>query len=290
MKAYPECLACIFNQTIRTAKLITDDQAVWEKAIRKLAERIKTFKLADETPASVSMPVYEIITEITGMEDPYKDLKKETNKAAKNILPQLEKLVFGSRDPLSSAVHMAAAGNIIDFGINHDLDVEKDVIPSAKMSFAIDDIDSFRNDIRPGVHVLYLGDNSGEIIFDKVLIEELIELGARVTFSVKSGPILNDATWEDAEYAGIDRIARIIGTGSADLGVNWKKASEEFRQVFDSADIIISKGHANFETVFGMPGNSYFILKAKCECVARELGISVGDLVLKNDRRPRRTE
>jgi damage-control phosphatase, subfamily I len=282
MKAQPECLSCIFPQVLRTAKLVSDDPVMWEKAIRMLAERVKTLKLEDETPASVSMPVYEIIKEITGIEDPYDKIKKETNAAAKRVLPALEKLVLAAKDPLSSAVHMAAAGNIIDFGLNHDLDMERDILPTASQEFAIDDIEEFRNDIKPGVKVLYLGDNSGEIIFDKVLIEKMIELGAEVTFVVKSGPILNDVTMEDAEYAGITGIAKVIGTGSADLGINWKKISKEFSEHYANADIIISKGHANFETVSGKEGNIYFILKTKCESVARELNNSVGDLVLKH--------
>jgi uncharacterized protein with ATP-grasp and redox domains len=281
MKAHPECLVCIFSQSIRTAKLVSDDPAVWEKSIRMLAERIQTFDLETETPASVSTSVYEIISEITGVDDPFMELKKETNRTAKRILPKLEKLVFSSADPLSSAVHMAAAGNVIDFGTNNDLDVERDVIPSMAMQFTIDDIDRFRKDIQPGVKILYLGDNSGEIIFDKVLIEELLELEADVTFAVKSGPVLNDVTLKDAEYAGITEITRVIGTGSADLGVNWEKVSDEFERTYSNSDIIISKGHANFETVFGMPGNAYFILKVKCECVARELRVAVGDLILK---------
>lgn len=284
MKAYPECLSCIFGQAIRTSKVASDNPAEWEEVIRRLAGRVKEMDLDRDTPAAVSQHVYDIVSEITGNADPYQFMKAETNRQAKDLLPTLEKLVFTSDDPLSSAVHMAVAGNIIDFGINPDLKVERDVLPIAEQTFAIDDIEQFRRDIRPEAKILYIADNSGEIIFDRVLAEELLELGTEVTFSVKSSPIINDVTMEDAEFAGITDIVKVIGTGSGHMGVNWEHASDEFRDCFSRADIIISKGHANFETLSEFTANIYFLLKTKCVCVARELGVNLGDIVFKKQK------
>jgi damage-control phosphatase, subfamily I len=281
MKSYPECLSCIFGQAIRTSKVASENPAEWEEVIRRLAGRVKEMDLDRDTPAAVSQHVYDIVTDVTGNADPYKSMKAETNRQAKDLLPTLEKLVFTSDDPLSSAVHMAVAGNVIDFGINPDLKVERDVLPIANQTFAIDDIDQFREDIRPGAKVLYIGDNSGEIIFDKVLVEELLELGTELTYAVKSAPIINDVTIEDAEFAGLTDIVSVIGTGSGHMGVNWDHASEEFKSCFSRADIIISKGHANFETLSEIEANIYFLLKTKCVCVARELGVTLGDIVFK---------
>ncbi len=282
MKSYPECLSCIFRQAIRTAKIASADPRDWEQIIRFLADRIPHMDLEKDTPADVSEHVYEIVAKVTGNADPYKTLKLETNKQAKNLLPKLEELVFTSDDPLRNAVHVAVAGNIIDFGIMHDLKLEEDVLPIANQTFAIDDLPLFRKDIEKGKTLLYIGDNSGEIIFDRVLIEELIELGMEVTFVVKSAPIINDVTVSDADYAGISDIAKVIETGSGNLGVNWKHTSKEFKTAFSSADIIISKGHANFETLSECEGNIYFLLKTKCECVARELGVNLGDIIFKH--------
>lgn len=238
-----------------------------------------------DTPATVSQHVYDIIHDITENRDPYKQLKIETNKQAKALLPTLENIVFAAKDPLSSAVHMAVAGNVIDFGINPDLDVERDVLPIASQKFAIDDIDAFRQDARKGARVLYIGDNSGEIVFDRVLIEELLELGTEVTFVVKSEPIINDVTMEDADFTGITGIVNVIETGSGHVGVSWHHTSAEFRSYFQQSDIIISKGHANFETLSDKQGNIYFLLKSKCECVAQELSVSLGDIVFKRQNR-----
>jgi len=128
--------------------------------------------------------------------------------------------------------------------------------------------------------VLYLGDNSGEIVLDTILVEYLLKLGKKVTFTVKSAPIINDATLEDAHFAGIDRLARVIETGSNDIGVCWENASAEFISEFESADIIIAKGHGNFETCLGRKENIYFLLKTKCELVASELNVPLGSIVL----------
>ena len=281
MKSYPECLACIFRQAISTSKIASDDPKVHETVIRKLAARVATINLESDTPAAVSQHVYEIVQEVSGIYDPYAEMKKKTNQQAKELLPTLERLVFSSEDPLKSAVHIAVAGNVIDLGINHELDVNRDVLPIAEQEFVIDDIEAFRREIRPGVKVLYLADNSGEIVFDRVFVEELIELGAEVTFAVKSGPIINDVTMEDAESTGITDITKVIETGSAHIGIHWESCSDEFRDTFKSADVIISKGHGNFETLSEMDGNIYFILKTKCECVARELGVELGSIVFK---------
>lgn len=281
MKSYPECLSCIFGQAIRTSKLASSKPEDWETVIRRLAERVKHMDLDRDTPAAVSQHVYEIVRDVTGNTDPYMQLKRETNAAAKEILTRLEELVFSSDDPLASAVHMAAAGNIIDFGINPDIDVERDVLPIAHQTFAIDDMEQFRKDVRPGANILYIGDNSGEIIFDRVLIEELLDLEAEVTFAVKSAPIINDVTMEDARFAGITDLVTVIETGSGHMGVNWEHASDEFRDAFAGADVIISKGHANFETLSEFSGNIYFLLKTKCVCVARELDVDLGDIIFK---------
>ena len=281
MKSCPECLTCIFKQAISTSKIASEDPKVHETVVRKLAARVAAMNLETDTPAAVSQHVYEIVHEVSGVYDPYAEVKRKTNRQAKELLPTLERLVFSSGDSLKSAVHIAVAGNVIDLGINHELDVNRDVLPVAEQEFAIDDIEPFRRDIRPGVKILYLADNSGEIVFDRVLVEELIERGANVTFAVKSGPIINDVTMEDAEFTGITDITKVIETGSAHIGIRWESCSGEFRNTFISADVIISKGHGNFETLSEMEGNIYFILKAKCECVARELGVDPGSIVFK---------
>jgi uncharacterized protein with ATP-grasp and redox domains len=139
-------------------------------------------------------------------------------------------------------------------------------------------------ELMPGRRLLMLGDNSGEIVFDRLLIEELLRANIDVTYCVKSRPIINDATMEDARTAGIDTLVPVIETGSGDIGINFEHVSNEFRQAFESADLILAKGHGNFETCHDLPDNIYFLLKTKCNVVAQELGVEKGAIVFKNNR------
>ena len=277
MKAAPDCIECMFRQALNTARKVTDDPGKHEAVLSRLREI--PFNLS-QTPAAFSQPAYTVIKEVLGAADPYSEEKKETNRAAAEILPSVLEMVSASSDCLDAALHAAVAGNIIDLGIGNAFDIGKDIHRIMQQAFAINDIDELRSDLARAKTVLYLGDNAGEIVLDSVLVSCLADLGKKVTFSVKSGPVINDATLEDAEFAGVDKMARVIETGSNDIGINWNNASEEFVAAFESSDIIISKGHGNFETCVGRPENLYFLLKAKCRIVAKELGVDLGSIVL----------
>ena len=280
MKAKPDCIACLFKQALNTIRVVTPDPVVWQEVLRRTEAHAQGASM-DQTPAALSQHVYRIVSEVTGVADPYRELKRHTNESALRMLPDLERIVNESADPLKAAIHMAAAGNIVDLGIGEPFDLEQDIAKLMAQPFAIDDYARFRADIRPGAKLLYLGDNAGEIVFDRVLVEHLIAHGLNVTVSVKSGPVINDAIMEDARTAGIASLVPVIETGSNDIGVHWDHVSAEFRAAFEGADIVISKGQGNFETCSDRPENVYFLLKAKCEMVARELGVAFGDTVFK---------
>ena len=198
------------------------------------------------------------------------------------MVPELRTLIEQSRDPLDAALHVAVAGNVIDLGIGHKFDIEKDVRRIMKQDFAIDAVGDFRKELKGGRNLLYLGDNAGEIVFDRLLVERILPTGTEVTFVVKSAPIINDAVMQDAKEAGLTKLVKVITTGSNDIGVYWPSVSREFKNAVAAADIIVSKGHGNFETCHDRPGNWYFLLKAKCEMVAEELGVKLGDIVFKH--------
>jgi len=179
-------------------------------------------------------------------------------------------------------VRLAATGNVIDLGIGVAFDIEREVEKALETPFAVDDFAKFEEDLKRARKLLYIGDNAGEIVFDKVLIEEIHKVGDyQVIFVVRGGPCINDALREDAEEVGMDEVAKVIDTGSDGIGIPWKEVSEEFREAFLEADLRISKGQGNFETLNGRPEPIYFVLKAKCEAVARELGVRYGDVVFK---------
>lgn len=274
----------MFRQALNTARVATKDPRAHKEVLCRLA-KVVPFMNMRLPPATIAKPVYDIVSEVTGVRDPYARSKKETNRAAMELLFSLERSLKRSRDPMKNAIHLAAAGNIIDLGINHSFDLRKDVTRIMKQPFTIDHYAAFRRDLRPGRKLLYLADNCGEIVFDRILVELLIAVGLHVTLVVKSGPIINDATLEDAVFAGITALCPVIETGSNDIGVGWANTSSSFRRHVSEADIILAKGHGNFETCVGKRGNYYFLLKAKCDIVAAELGVSNGDTVFKNMRR-----
>jgi len=278
MKARPDCFVCAFKQALNTVRFVTDSEEVHHRLLTAVAVRMAEASL-DQTPASLSQPAYELVSAITGVADPYQRLKQASNAEALVLLPQLRELVATAADPLAAAVRVAAAGNVIDLGIGQSFDLDKVCETILSQPLARDATDQLRQELGRGKRLVYLGDNAGEIVFDILLVEQLIAIGTEVTFTVKSGPVINDATLEDAEQAGMTALVPVIETGSNDIGVNWSNVSTEFKRLYDAADIVISKGHGNFETTNDAAANSYFLLKAKCEVVADELGVQLGDMV-----------
>ena len=280
MKAEVDCIPCMFKQALNTARVVTDDTEVHREIMAKVAECVANLDI-DQTPAAMSQPAYKIVSDVTGVSDPYESAKAESNETAMQLSEEFEEWVELTDDSLDAALHIAAAGNVIDLGAGHKFDIEKDVRELMEQPFAISSIERFRSELVPGKKVLYLGDNAGEIVFDCLLVKQLLQHGVDVTFTVKSGPIINDATMIDAETVGMTDLVKVIETGGADIGVDWSNVSDEFRDAFENADIIISKGHGNFETCNERPENIYFLLKAKCELVAQMLGVQLGDIVFK---------
>jgi uncharacterized protein with ATP-grasp and redox domains len=283
MRAEPDCVVCAFRQALNTARQASGDPSVHRRVLQRLAATPETFHLA-QTPARLSQPVYRIVAEEAGVADPYAEQKRRTNAEALQLAGELRATIEAAPDPLDAALHAAVAGNIIDLGIGHAFDLSRDIRAMMVRPFAISALETFRAELRSGCRLLYLGDNAGEIVFDGLLVERLLAAGVRVTFAVKSGPIINDATMEDARQVRLTDLVPVIETGAGDIGVEWANVSDEFRRAFETADVILSKGHGNFETTEDRPENLYFLLKAKCEIVARALGVTLGDIVFARGR------
>jgi damage-control phosphatase, subfamily I len=285
MKARPDCIPCLFTQALNTVRQITQDPDVHMRVLREVSAYAAALSRLEKSPAETSKPIYEIISRLTGVADPFERAKDESNRGALELLPHVAAIVNAAPDPLDMALHAAAAGNIIDFGINHVFDIQRDILPVLSQPFAVNAVEEFRVELKPGRRVLYLADNSGEIVFDRLLVEQIQRAGASVTVAVKSGPIINDATIKDARQAGLTDIVRVIETGTNDIGTILANTSAAFRREFEAADAIVAKGHGNFETCNDTPGNFYFLLKIKCKMVAEELGIEAGRIVFKHQSR-----
>lgn len=284
MKAKPACIPCYLKQALSAAQEVTDDPEQQRMILNEVAKLLSSLTL-EATPAENSTYVLWQVHQLLKCPDPFAQKKRYYNDQALSIYLQLKSLVKNSVDPLDTAVKVAVAGNIIDLGILDCVDPEVTLDEVLSQGFAIDHFKALVHNLASARQVLYIGDNAGEIVYDKILVEEFKEMGIETTFVVKSAPILNDATMEDAVAVGMDRVAHVITSGSPKIGIPLNECSEEFRRQFDNADLIISKGQGNFETLDEVEANIYFILKAKCEEVAAELGINFGDIVLVKGKR-----
>ncbi len=234
----------------------------------------------DASPAENSTYSIWKANEIFNTKDPFEKKKKYYNEKALSMYPELIKMVEDSEDSFEAAARVAVIGNVIDLGISTNINIEKAIEEVFSSGFSINHINFLKNDLKSAKMLLYLGDNAGEIVFDRIFIEEIKKYGVEVVFAVKSAPVLNDVTAVDAHGTGIDEIAKVIETGSPMIGVILKTCSDEFLKYFNEADIIISKGQGNFETLDETDANIYFILKAKCDVVAERLNVKIGDVML----------
>jgi hypothetical protein len=285
MKARLGCIPCFVKQGLSAVRLSTQDPAAQQRVLDEVLRRIQGLSL-DLSPAFLSQAVYATVREMTGVADPFAQARRETNRRALALLPELRRRIAASSDPLHAAIKAALIGNVVDLGIGRAFDLERDVARGLDADLAVDDYPAFRAALKGCRRLLYVCDNSGEIAFDRLLIEDL-RARCEVTASVKSRPIINDATMEDAEEVGLTAVARVIETGSDDIGVNWERSSREFVETFRAADLVLAKGQGNFETLDETPGEIFFLLKAKCPEVAAELGVNEGAQVFLRSRHRR---
>lgn len=285
MKTYLDCFPCFCRQTLEAVRFVTDDPAVHEDTLRRVLKAASEMNLRS-TPPEMGRYIHHLIRDLTGNGDPYKKVKAEYNAAALALYPGLKRKVAAAPDRLEAAVRLAIAGNIIDYGATPGLEQSSawQVIDEAltKPLFGCG-VAAFREAVERAGRILYLGDNAGEIVFDRLLVEELDP--AKTTFVVREVPIINDATMADAEAAGLTGIVRVISNGGDAPGTLLDECSPEFREEFSRADVVISKGQGNYETLSDVPRRIFFLLMAKCEMIARDIGCERGSMVLVEGKR-----
>ncbi|RLI06449.1 hypothetical protein DRO24_04925 [Candidatus Bathyarchaeota archaeon] len=287
MKVKARCGYCLLHRGYKEILRATEDEVLRLKVMRELLRLLGRLLTPEAVPAWVGTERDRLIRRMTGCPDPYKGEKRRANELALKLLPRVERIIEEAEpgDRLREVCRIACLGNIIEYdvpGHSHDIEEALDRLRGERLY--VDDTDRFRKLIRPGLRVLLLTDNAGEIAFDKLLVRELRMHGCHVTVAVKGGPCLNDATLEDAEAVGMTQEAdRVITTGVDAVGINLSESSEEFREAFHSADVIVSKGMANWETLteYEAPAPILFLLRAKCEPVADSLGVPLRSNVAK---------
>ncbi len=276
MKACLDCYPCFFIQALKTARLVTSE----ERAILRILKEVSVYLSQasfDVTPSEIGRGVYRIISRLTGAKDPYKEVKENCIRQALTLYPGLKQRIDTSKDRLLTAVRLAIAGNVIDFGTSSSFDLNRDLEKILSQDFAINHFDDFRNSLKKAAKILYIADNAGETVFDRLLVEEI---GQPVVYAVREKPIINDATLEDAVLSGLDEVAEVMSSGCDSPGNILNFCSEQFLRVYRSADLIISKGQGNYEALSDEKRLIFFLLKAKCPVVARDLGLDEGSIIL----------
>jgi hypothetical protein len=280
MKTYFDCIPCAIRQVLDSIRMITDDEAMHEKVLREALGLWHDIDMR-ESPPAVARKVHRMVRTMTGVVDPYLEVKQRYNRLAMEMVDDLEETVAGSADRFETAVRLAIAGNVIDFGVNSTVDesvVEGVIARSLTDPLDLDALVEFKVAIAEATNILYLGDNAGEIVFDRLLIEQMPR--QRVTFVVRGGPILNDALLADAEMVGMTDLVEVIDNGADAPGTILEICSKAFRKRFEKADLIVAKGQGNFETLSESDRNIFFLLRPKCAVLARHLGCELGRQVL----------
>lgn len=277
MKTYLECIPCFFKQAIRAAKILNINKVKTKKLLDELGLLINQMPL-ESTPPEFGRIIYGKIRVLTGKSDPYAKLKHKNIEEALRLYPCFQKIVHNSSESLLTAIKVAIAGNAIDFAINTDYDIEKEFDSVIKSPFAINQYKMFESQLRKADKVLYIGDNAGESVFDRILIEEIKK---PTIYVVREVPVINDVTYQDAIDSGIDKVATIISSGTDAPGLVLNTCSNEFLKIYKNYNFIISKGQGNYEALSDEKKNIFFLLKAKCPVIARDLNVSVSDIILK---------
>jgi len=277
MKTYFECFPCYVQQALRAARLFTDDPKVIKNLIDEVGMLFPKISF-DMTSPEIGEFIYGKMREISGVEDPYENLKNQSTDDALGLIPFCEELIANSSDPLFTAIKMAIAGNVIDFAIHNTVDIPAEIDSIIHKQLTINDYELFKKRLEQSEKILYIGDNAGESVFDRLFIEKLV--GKKVFFSVRGTPVINDVVEKDAIRAGIDQVAEIVSSGSAVPGTILTKCSDEFIELFQKADMVISKGQGNYEGLSDEKREIFFLLRVKCEVIAGHIGIPVGSLVL----------
>ncbi|MBA2850344.1 hypothetical protein HNP86_000475 [Methanococcus maripaludis] len=291
MRIKPECALCITRQVVDVAKEITDDKSEQFKIIAWGIEKISEEYGESSVPSFMGTEIHRHIKKMSKNSDPYKNLKNVANEFALKYLNDVEKLLESDDEleRLQNKIKLSIAGNVIDFGpYSTGVDIEKMVKDTLDGKLDVDFSNELLNELKNSKKVFYTCDNAGEIVFDLPLIKELKNY-VEVVVSVKGSPILNDATFEDVKTAGIDKVTKVITSGTDAIGVRFEESSEEFINELNSSDFVIAKGMGNYESLteyeekHGQNSEKipvYYILKAKCEPVAEHVGVSEGDNVL----------
>ena len=277
------CVECIINQSRRVTEAIGADDTLNRRIVSRVETLGADFDFS-KSPPEVASYVYEQMAELAGMDDLYAELKEHATQKAKTFLPQLRLELQKSSNKLLTAIKIAVAGNVIDLAAEVTFDLNEEMDKVFETNFAYDDFEKLEVALQKASTLLYIGDNVGEHIFDYLCIETLQELypALEIYYMVRGNPIINDVTMLEAKAAGFERLCHLVDSGVNTPGFTYERANAQSQKLFDEADLVLTKGMGNYECLSPSPRkNLCYLLKVKCNVVARSLGQAVGDLVCK---------
>lgn len=278
-----ECIPCFVRQAAEALAMSAIDGSQQERLLRRLLRDVAEARW-DVTPVRITQHMQRVVRGATGQTDPYRAMKDSMNRLALELLPALAETVRRHPDPHEAAMRLAIAGNLLDAGAKNRIelaDLPERLKTIWDMPIVGSAADLFRAADDAGC-ILYLADNAGEIVFDRLLIEALPR--QKITVAVRGAPVINDATLEDAQMAGIPAIAPVIANGSDAPGTLVEECSEEFQCCFQRADLVIAKGQGNYETLSDSAKQIFFLLTVKCPVIAADIGAPVGAMVARRGR------
>jgi hypothetical protein len=284
---FPDCIPCHFNQLSRIIKSLNVSEEESFSLYKKVAEEFSKME-NNITPVEMADILYTVVEEQTGVRDVFYNEKKEANEMAMKIMDYIEKDPDSNDWPLKMYAKLSALGNQIDLG-SHDVDlesIEKEIISKAlELTFGLDEFENFENRLKKAQTLLFILDNAGEAVFDKLFMKKIKEYYPDITIysAVRGRTILNDVTEQEAAFIGLEEVSKVIDSGSMYPGVVIGKTSKAFSRIYDKADIIISKGQGNFE---GLSNDTveklFFSLMVKCETISKYIGIPKGETIFSN--------
>ena len=280
-----DCSLCLLRQSLEAARFATPDTEIHERVIREVMNCI--LEMGFQTPPPViGQKIHRTIRTLTNNPDPYLKVKQAFNELMFSRINHFRELIAASGDPFDTAVRLAIAGNSIDFAIRANLE-EKDIdtaIDQALTQPINGDVNTLRQTIDNANKILYLADNAGEIVCDRLLIEQL--LPKEIVACVRGLPVINDSLMDDAKQVGLTEVVPVITNGNDGMGTVLEQCSQEFMSIFNESDLIISKGLGNYETLIcyddsQLPQTVAFLFKAKCSFIAQFTGTQLGDCVVR---------
>jgi uncharacterized protein with ATP-grasp and redox domains len=278
-----DCLPCFQRQALQAVRLISKDARLHEQVLREVMKLLSNLEW-DSTPPEMAHEVHKIVRSLTKEKDPYRKVKQESNDLVLKMYPEAKTKVERSKDPLRTAVKFAIAGNIIDYGALREFNLKETIKEVFKKKFAIDDYEKFRENLADAKTLLFFTDNAGEIGFDKLLVETMLEEKRfeKVRFVVKGGPIINDATFEDAIYMSLGALPNVefLTVSNGEVGTGPDRSSHTVKGWIEEHDLVISKGQGNYEALSEYNG-IFFMLMAKCPIIASDIGVDTKDIILR---------